>query len=167
MADIETTETENEAGSDKELNFRKMEEAHKETVAKLEGEIAELRPYRDRDLVREAGFDPGTDKGTVLERDLGLGDIAVEEGQELAEAIKSFAKSKYGWDPAPARSPVEAEHARIARERAGLKSDTESADKPETLRDQIIEARANNDFALASELQVKLERQQNERRRTA
>lgn len=153
-----TTEPTTEPVDDQEKNWRRMEER----IKALEAENSELRPFRDRDLVRNAGFDPDTGEGKSLIRDLGSGTVTPVDGEDLPAAIKRFAESEYGWKPRPVPTPVEQEQARAAQQQQRLASVSTSTDlTPEgELMAQMNEARDSGDYALAARLERRLKAQQ-------
>ena len=96
MPEEETTTT----TDDKELNFRALEAELAESRAREDALLKEVSPFRAQTAIREAGFDPDTDRGKVLADLLGPDD-GVERVKELAD--------KYGWNAAPPVTATEAE----------------------------------------------------------
>lgn len=145
-------------GSDKELNFRRLEQERDQ----LKAENAELRPYRDRETVREAGFDPDSGEGKSLIRDLGVGAVSVTDGEELSEKLAEHAESEYGWKPTVQPTETEANAAEAARRQAEVAGSTSSADlTPDgELQAALEQARADNDFALASRIERRIKARQ-------
>lgn len=138
MSDEVTTET---TETDQEKNWRAMEER----VKALEAENTELRPLAVAKAVKEAGFDPDSDKGRVL-ADL-LGD------QRDKEKVLEVA-AKYGWEPqepAPVLNENERVAASLAERTAQLNSVT-SSDTPPSLDQMIAEAQEAGNTSLAIRL---------------
>lgn len=124
-----TTET---PASDKELNFEKL----RQEKAALEAEVAELRSYKFKETVRDAGFDPASGEGKSLLRDLTNGAVTVDDGQELSAAVAAYAESEYGWKPTPALTPVEQQTVQASQATEQLQQVT-VADNPEDINQQI------------------------------
>lgn len=139
-----TTTTETPPEADKELNFRRLEEERD----RFKAEADELRPFRDRETVRRAGFDPDSGEGKSLIRDLGSGVVKVEDGQELPTVLAGYAEAEYGWKPTADLSPTEAKAASSAQRQADL-SRVSSSVPAKTVADVISEAETNGNHQLA------------------
>jgi len=111
-------------------NFRKLEEVNKSQKTELE----ELRPLRDKEKLRDAGFDPDSDRGKALA-------IAIEAGKVEADTSKlvEFAEETFGWKPTPVLTPTESQQVKTTTEAKVISTETTSDDPP-TLDDKIAEA---------------------------
>lgn len=142
MADNEHTEgTEGTEGrSDKELNFDKLKEQYESRISELETENAELRPLRNKEQLRTAGFDPDSDRGKALAVALKAGEVEAD-----ADAIKEYASETFGWEPKAQLSETE-QSAVDGQQRVETARDaTESAPPPDQDA-QIAEAEADGDY---------------------
>lgn len=150
MAETETTQTTGEppAEGSKEFNFRALEEKNQT----LEAELADLRPLRDKERVREAGFDPDSEKGKTLLLAIKAGSVTPDKDQ-----LTDYAKSEFGW--APTTQLTETERAQIeGSKRVGeLGSVTDSHIPPSTdLAAQIAQAEADGDWVTATNLKLQM-----------
>ena len=121
---VETEET------DVAQNVRKLEEVNKSQKTELE----ELRPLRDKEKLRDAGFDPDTDRGKALA-------IAIKAGEVEADTTKivEYAEETFGWKPTPSLTPTETQQVKTTADAKVITTETTSDDPP-TLVDQIAEA---------------------------
>ena len=121
---VETEET------DVAQNFRKLEEVNKSQKEELD----ELRPLRDKETLRDAGFDPDTDRGKALA-------IAIEAGKVEPETSKlvEYAEETFNWKPTPVLTPTETQQVRATTDATVLTTETIS-DTPPNIADQIAEA---------------------------
>src|SRR5690606_33369140 len=113
-------------------------------------ELEELRPLKFQKAIRDAGFDPDSDKGKALL-------VAVEAGkvEAAADQVKDYASSFFGWNPEPALSPTEQTQVDGASRLEGLNQATGSHVPPATdLQAQIAEAEANGDHMRAMALKT-------------
>ena len=140
----ETTEEVEETSPMRE-NFQALEEK----VKVLEAENDELRPLRDKESLRAAGFDPDSDRGKALA-------IAIKAGEmeSTPEAIADFATSTFGWDPKPVLTETETEQVSAAAQVKQIQTASVS-DAPANLSDQIAEARKAGDHVEALRLQTR------------
>ncbi len=111
-------------------NFRKLEEVNKSQKTELE----ELRPLRDKEKLRDAGFDPDTDRGKALA-------IAIKAGEVEPDTSKlvEYAEETFGWKPTPVLTPTESQQVKTTTEAKVISTETTSDDPP-TLDDKIAEA---------------------------
>ena len=111
-------------------NFRKLEEV----VETQKDELAELRPLRDEKTLRDAGFDPDSDRGKALA-------IAIEAGKVEPEQSKlvEYAESTFGWKPTPVLNPTETQQVTATTQAKVISTETTSDDPP-NIDDQIAEA---------------------------
>ncbi len=128
-----TTETEpvvEPEETDVAQNFRKLEEVNKSQKEELE----ELRPLRDDKTLRDAGFDPDSDRGKALA-------IAIEAGKVEADTAKlvEFAEGTFGWKPTPVLTPTETQQVTATTQAKVISTETVS-DTPPNIDDQIAEA---------------------------
>ena len=121
---VETEET------DVAQNFRKLEEKVKEQGE----ELGELRPLRDKEKLRDAGFDPDTDRGKALA-------IAIKAGEVEADTAKlvEYAEDTFGWKPTPSLTPTETQQVKTTADAKVITTETTSDDPP-NIADQIAEA---------------------------
>ncbi len=121
---VETEET------DVAQNFRKLEEVNKSQ----KDELDELRPLRDKETLRDAGFDPDTDRGKALA-------IAIEAGKVESETSKlvEYAEETFNWKPTPVLTPTETQQVAATTDATVLTTETVS-DTPPNIDDQIAEA---------------------------
>lgn len=135
----EATTTDN-----KEINFRALEAERDEIREERDALLKEVQPFRAQTAIREAGFDPDTDRGKVLTDLLGPDDGA-DRVKELAD--------KYGWTTAPATTATEAAQVQGAATANQVRGVT-SPDEPPTLNDQIAEAEQAGNFGLSAQLKL-------------
>jgi hypothetical protein len=111
-------------------NFRKLEEVNKSQ----KDELAELRPLRDKEKLRDAGFDPDSDRGKALA-------IAIKAGEVEADTAKlvEYAEDTFGWKPTPTLTPTESQQVTTTTE-AKVISTEATSDAPPNIDDQIAEA---------------------------
>lgn len=142
MSENEQTTEQTTEPSDKEINFQKLRE-QKEA---LEAELAELRPLRVKETLREAGFDPSTPEGKALA-------LAVEAGKVEADSslIAEYAGSEFGWQPKTALTPTEASQVEGSQRLAAARA-ASTSDGPPDVRQQIAEAEAEGDREKAMRL---------------
>ena len=111
-------------------NFRKLEEVNKSQKTELEI----LRPLRDKETLRDAGFDPDTDRGKALA-------IAIKAGEVEPDTSKlvEYAEETFGWKPTPVLTPTESQQVKTTKEAKVISTETTSDDPP-NIADQIAEA---------------------------
>ena len=111
-------------------NFRKLEEVNKSQKTELEI----LRPLRDKETLRDAGFDPDTDRGKALA-------IAIKAGEVEPDTSKlvEYAEETFGWKPTPTLTPTETQQVKTTVDAKVISTETTS-DDPATLADKIAEA---------------------------
>ena len=111
-------------------NFRKLEEVNKSQKTELEI----LRPLRDKETLRDAGFDPDTDRGKALA-------IAIKAGEVEPDTSKlvEYAEETFGWKPIPVLTPTESQQVKTTTEAKVISTETTSDDPP-NIADQIAEA---------------------------
>ncbi len=123
-------------------NFRKLEEVNKSQKTELE----ELRPLRDKETLRDAGFAPDTDRGKALA-------IAIKAGEVEPDTSKlvEYAEETFGWKPTPVLTPTESQQVKTTVDAKVISTETTSDDPP-TLVDQIAEAEKAGNHVEASRL---------------
>ena len=111
-------------------NFRKLEEVNKSQKTELEI----LRPLRDKETLRDAGFDPDTDRGKALA-------IAIKAGEVESDTSKlvEYAEETFGWKPTPTLTPTETQQVKTTVDAKVISTETTSDDPP-NIADQIAEA---------------------------
>lgn len=136
-----------EEGS-KEFNFQKLKDDYEAKLAARDAELEELRPLRNIESVRQAGFDPDSDRGKAL-------DLALKAGAVTAdpEQIREYATSTFGWEPAPVlteneQAQVDAQ-ARLDAARGGTDSEP-----PPNIDNDIAQAEADGDWMKSGALKV-------------
>jgi hypothetical protein len=137
-------ETETETKSDKELNFEKLR-AQNEAQ---EQELAELRPLRIDKSIRDAGFDPTTDKGKALSIALKAGEVETDPGR-----ILEYAEAEFGWKPEKPLSSTEAATVTAAAQSHQIQTQS-SSDEPEDVDGQIVQAENDGDWNRAVGLKL-------------
>ncbi len=159
--------------TDKEMNFRRLEqEAEKwKTRAeaaeaaldaqpseqadsteldqwKAKAEIAETVAHRG--VILEAGFSPDSGEGKALLNDLASGDVKPDPGELVAHASET-----YGWNPNMITySAVEARQLASAGQLRQIQTAAVS-DEPPNLDNQVAEARQAGDHELALRMQTR------------
>ncbi len=121
---VETEET------DIVQNFRKLEEVNKSQ----KDELDELRPLRDKETLRDAGFDPDSDRGKALAIAIKAGEVEPEQSK-----LVEYAESTFGWKPTPVLNPTETQQVTATTEARVISTETTS-DAPPNIDDQIAEA---------------------------
>ncbi len=146
----ETTETTEAAETTEETspsreNFQALEDKYKA----VKDENDELRPLRDKESLREAGFDPDSDRGKALA-------IAIKAGEmePTPEAIAEFATSTFGWEPKPELTETEAEQVSSAAQVKQIQTASVS-DSPPDIDDEIAEARKAGNHVEALRMQTR------------
>ena len=146
----ETTETTEAAAeiledtSPTRENFQVLEESNKALKAKVD----ELEPLQREKTLREAGFDPDSDRGTALEFAIKAGEL-----EATTEAITEFASSR-GWDPKPVLTETEAQQVSAAAQVKQIQTASVS-DSPPNIDDQIAEAEKAGRHGEALRLQTR------------
>ncbi len=140
-------EEETEEQSDKDRNFaalRKIKEAQ-------EAELAELRPLKVDKMIREAGFDPGSDEGTAIQYAL---KAQGAEAPQTSEGVRELVSTEFpGWTPKTVLSAEEVEREQAQGRLEGVRKESES-DTPPDLGDQIVEAEAAGDWEKSARLKL-------------
>ncbi len=144
--DETTEETTEETSSPTRENFQVLEE----TIKTLEADNAELQQFRDKENLREAGFDPDSDRGKALA-------IAIKAGEmePTPEAIAEFATSTFGWEPKPALTEIEAAQVASAAQVKQIQTASVS-DAPPNIDDEIAEAQKAGNHVEALRLQTRM-----------
>ncbi len=146
----ETTETSEAAAETPEdtsptrENFQALEEL----IKGLKAENDELRPLQREKTLREAGFDPDSDRGMALEFAIKAGEL-----EATTEAITEFASSR-GWDPKPVLTEIEAAQVATADQVKQIRTASVS-DAPPNIDDQIAEAQKAGRHGEALRLQTR------------
>jgi hypothetical protein len=146
----ETTETTEAAAETTEETSPTREnfQALEELIKGLKAENDELRPLQREKTLREAGFDPDSDRGIALEFAIKAGEL-----EATTEAISEFASAR-GWDPKPVLTEIEA--AQVSAATQGRQIQTASvSDSPTTIDDDIAEARKAGKHAEALRMQTR------------
>lgn len=140
----EPNEIVEESQTDKEINFAKLRDEN----AALKAQVAELQPLAIEKAIREAGFDPASDRGKALS-------LAVEAGKVDAEPSKivDLAEQTFGWKPEPQLNPTEVAQAAAAQTSHAIQTQS-GADEPPNVGDQIAEAEAKGDWGTAVNLKL-------------
>ena len=125
-------------------NFQALEESNKA----LKAEVDELRPLQREKTLREAGFEPDSDRGTALEFAIKAGEL-----EATTEAISEFASSR-GWDPKPVLTETETEQVSAAAQVKQIQTASVS-DSPPDIADEIAEARKAGNHAEALRMQTR------------
>lgn len=165
----DNTPTEGTEGqSDQDKNFENLRKQLDEANQRIET----LEPKALREDVRDAGFDPTSDKGKVLVKDISRGEVTVEDGQELPEVLRKYAEDEYGWAPPTNLSDTEqqavTDSQRLSQiQGAGSSEQPAGSDLAADYEKRIAEAREAGDFLAASRLQTEYERKVAERRQPA
>ncbi len=142
----EPIEEETEEQSDKDRNFAAL---RKKTDA-LEARVKELEPLEMDKMIREAGFDPGSDKGKAI----GYGLQAQgADAPDDAEGVREFAASEFNWDPTTPLTSEEEERQQAQDRVEGVRKESES-DTPPDLDDQIAEAEAAGEYGKSAMLKL-------------
>lgn len=136
MSDEQTTQPE----SDKDKNFQAL----REQKDALEAQVKELAVFRNKDLLRQAGFDPDTGEGKSLLRDITAGTVDADK-DKLAE----YAESEYGWKPKATLSPEESATVSSSQHSDQLRQSASDDGPKDTIDDQIAQARADGNWELA------------------
>ena len=131
--------------SDKELNFAKLRQQYEAALAELE----QLRPLKQREVLRQAGFDPDAPEGKSLT-------FAIEAGKVEAdpEQIKQFAVNELGFQPKVALTETESRQVEAATRMEQVRQVTTSEAPPATTDDEIVEAEAEGDWGRAMALKM-------------
>lgn len=163
--DTTTTEPNGEGQSDQDKNFEKL----RQQLVEANQRIETLEPKALREDVRGAGFDPSSDKGKVLVKDISRGEVTVEDGQELPEVLRKYAEDEYGWKPPTNLTTTEqrsvTDSQRLSQiQDAGSSEQPAGSDLAADYEKRILEAREAGNFALASQLQTEYERKVADRR---
>lgn len=147
MAETETTQPGAEpAEGSKEFNFRALEEKN----TSLEAELADLRPLRDKERVREAGFDPDSEKGKTLLLAIKAGSVTPDKDQ-----LADYAKTEFGWSSTPQLTETERAQLDGTNRLTELGTVTDSHIPPSADLDaQIAQAEAEGDWVTASKLKL-------------
>lgn len=115
-------ENDSQGESDKDRNWRRMEER----LAALEEENKELRPLQTERNIREAGYDPTSDKGKAIKYAL---QAKGEDAPGSPEDIAEFVVEEFNWKPSKALTDEEREvqdsQSRVDRLRQQSESDEE------------------------------------------
>lgn len=156
--DQTTTPNDQNQESSEERNWRELEADRDRWKAAAE----ELMPLKHQNDVRQAGFDPNSDKGKVLAKDLARGDVTIEDGDELPVVLRKYAEEEYDWK-APTQLETSEQQALAGQTRLEQLQNSSVSEQPAVVnRDQyeraIAEARQNGDFHEASRLQSEYER---------
>ncbi len=125
-------------------NFQALEESNKALKAKVD----ELEPLQREKTLREAGFDPDSDRGIALEFAIKAGEL-----EATTEAITEFASSR-GWKPTPVLTATEAQQLASAAQVRQIQTAAVS-DEPPNIDNQVAEARQAGDHELALRLQTR------------
>lgn len=127
MPDETTETTEQPQASDKELNFEKLRQQREA----LEAELAELRPLRVKETLRQAGFDPDSAEGKALS-------LAVEAGKVETDPtqIAEYAGSEFGWQPKTQLTETESTQVEASRRQQAVQQASVS-DTPLDVQQQI------------------------------
>lgn len=131
--------------SDKELNFAKLRQQYEAALAELE----QLRPLKQREVLRQAGFDPDAPEGKSLT-------FAIEAGRVEAdpEQIKQFAVNELGFQPKVALTETESRQVEAATRLEQVRQVTTSEAPPATTDDEIAKAEAEGDWGRAMSLKM-------------
>lgn len=146
-----------EAGGNKDENVRRMGER----LEALEAEVKELRPYKHREMVRMAGWDPKSGEGKALSRDLEMGLVEAESDDKLPEALTAYAEQEYTWKPPQTLTPTEQTHVEAGARQTEMQQQTTSPPPNDDRTDyerRIQAARDEGNFVEASRLQLEYER---------
>lgn len=140
-------EFDGEPESDKDRNFRALENKAKAQ----EAELKELRPLREREALREAGFDPDSDRGKAVSNAI---KVRRAEGAEIdlsVEGIQELAVAEYGYKPSTQLTPEEGQRQQAQDRVDSLRTNSEP-ERELTLDEQIAEAEAAEDWMKATGL---------------
>lgn len=140
-------EFDGEPESDKDRNFRALENKAKAQ----EAELKELRPLREREALREAGFDPDSDRGKAVSNAI---KVRRAEGAEIdlsVEGIQELAVAEYGYKPSTTLTPEEGQRQQAQDRVDSLRTNSEP-ERELTLDEQIAEAEAAEDWMKATGL---------------
>ncbi len=125
-------------------NFKAMEDL----IKGLKAENDELRPLQREKTLREAGFDPESDRGIALEFAIKAGEL-----EATPEAISEFATS-HGWEPKAELTETEAAQVASSAQVRQIQT-TSVSDSPANLDDEIAEARKAGNHVEALRLQTR------------
>ena len=125
-------------------NFQAIEDL----VKALKAEVEELRPLQREKTLREAGFDPDSDRGIALEFAIRAGEL-----EATTEAISEFASSR-GWDPKPVLTETEAAQVASAAQVKQIRTASVS-DAPPNTDDEIAEAQKAGNHVEALRMQTR------------
>jgi hypothetical protein len=144
-----TTTESQEPESDKDRNFRALE-----TKAKAqEAELNELRPLREREALREAGFDPDSDRGKAIRNAIKVRRADGDDVDLSAEGIQELAVTEYGYKPQASLSADESSRQDAQGRVESLRTGSEP-EREVTLDEQIAEAEAAGDYARSGILKL-------------
>lgn len=116
----------------------------REKIERQEAELKELRVLKVERTLREAGFDPASDKGKALADLIDAGKVTPS-----TEGIKEAA-GRYGWTGGAVSRPVQPAVERI--DEVFSQSISDDVNPDEKLDQEIIEANARGDVATAIRL---------------
>lgn len=147
--EYESTVEGTEGESDKDRNFRVLETKTKAQ----EAELKELRPLREREALRDAGFDPDSDRGKAITNAIKVRRADGVEIDLTAEGIQELAVTEYGYKPQPLLTPDEAQRQQTQSRVDSLRTSSEP-DREVTLDDQIAEAEAEGNWGKSGMLKL-------------
>ena len=146
MSDTDDTTAETtEELSDKDTNFRALKEKSQARETELLAELEKLRPLHNEKMLREAGYDPDSDRGIAIVFAIKAGEV-----EATAEGIGEFASSR-GWDATPVLTETEAEQVSSAAQVRQIQTASVS-DSPVDIAQQVSEAEADGNHRLARHL---------------
>lgn len=127
-------------------NFRKLEE----TVKGQKEELDELRPLRDKEKLRDAGFDPDTDRGKALAIAIEAGKVEADDTATLVE----YAEETFGWKPTPVLTPTETQQV-TATDDGKVIATVTTSETPPDIDDEIAAAQKAGNHTEALRLQTR------------
>lgn len=152
-----TGENGQESQNDKERNFRELEADRDRWRERAQ----ELEPLEFEKFVRKAGWDPDSAEGKVLVKDLGRGDVAIEDRDQAADVLRNYADNEYQWKPPQNLDPAEQRQLEGSQRLEALNKVSHSEQTAGGLAEiekAILEAREAGDWARASQLQSDYDR---------
>ncbi len=145
VADEIMDETPEVSESDKDRNFRLL----REKVAALEAELAELRPLRTGQRLRDAGFDPATPVGKAVGLLMQAQPDAVPDD---VDKFREWVSTELGFAPTET-GKVEA--AVGFADRLDQLGSAATSERPRSLADEIADAEKAGQWGLVARLKTR------------